>query len=98
VPEAILNSPKRGRQGLGWERSFQADFPAIMREIDLIAESPIARRCLDVPRLQRLADRWAAAPPAPGTHNNEFRAVLATGVSVGAFLRRFEAGGNGTAA
>jgi len=92
VPDAILNETRRGEQGRGWERRFQTDFPEIMREIEAIALSPLANRYLDIPRMRMLCERWAAAPPLPGTHDREYRTVLAWGVSTGAFLRRFESG------
>jgi asparagine synthase (glutamine-hydrolysing) len=92
VPDAILNEPRRGEQGRGWETRFQANLPEIMSEVEAIAASPLSHHYLDVPRLRTLCQRWVAAPPAPGTHNQEYRNVLVRGVSVGAFLRRFESG------
>jgi len=92
VPDAVLNERRRGAQGLGWERRFQADFPAIVGEIEMIAASPLANRCLDVPRMRKLCERWAAAPLAQGSHAEEYRSVLARGLAAGCFLRRFECG------
>jgi len=92
VPDAILDERRRGRQGLGWETRLQTDFPAIVGEIEAMAASPLANRCLDVPRMRRLCERWAAAPSSPGSGTDEYRTVLAGGLAAGSFLRRFESG------
>jgi asparagine synthase (glutamine-hydrolysing) len=91
LPPAILNERRRGRQGVGCQAALNAARQDIAREVQRLEASPLARRCLDVPRLRRLMDDWDDARVASSDTNSEYLQVLGRGLAAGQFLRRFEA-------
>lgn len=92
VPPAILNERRRGVQGAGWQKAYASARQDFAREVERLEASPLARRCLDVPRLRLLVDKWDGTRLSAAGAGGEDLHVLGRGVAAGQFLRRFEAG------
>lgn len=94
LPPEILAERRKGLQSADWHLGFTAARPEMLREIERLEASPMARRCLDLPRLRRTLEDW----PTGGWHRPEVRdncmLALSRGLSAGRFIRRIE-GGNG---
>lgn len=94
LPPEILAERRKGLQSADWHLGFTAARSEMLREIERLEASPMARRCLDLPRLRRTLEDWPAGDwHRPEVQNNCLLA-LGRGLSAGRFIRRIE-GGNG---
>jgi asparagine synthase (glutamine-hydrolysing) len=88
LPAQVIGEMRKGFQGADWYVGLVADWKQVEGEMAAIAAAPAARRLLDVPRLQRLAD----APRERDWDSDEtqaaYRFALLRGLSAGHFLRR----------
>lgn len=93
-PEILSGVGGKGYQGTDWYEGLSAARSEILVELDRLDASPMARRCLDLPRLRRLAADW----PSEGWEKSQvvmpYRQALLRGLATGRFIRRFE-GSNG---
>jgi asparagine synthase (glutamine-hydrolysing) len=64
----------------------------MMRDLERIEASPLARRMLDIPRLKRLMDQWPKDEHVAQQHAAEYRRLLTRGIHVGRFIRWVEGG------
>jgi asparagine synthase (glutamine-hydrolysing) len=92
LPPEILDERRRGAQGITWFRSLDARRGNIAEEIERLEASPLARRLVDVPRLQRLMTQWPKDEHAAQRREGEFRFAFARAVHVGRFVRWVEGG------
>jgi asparagine synthase (glutamine-hydrolysing) len=92
LPREIIEERRRGANNPTWFRSLNARRAAIARDIEGLEASPLARRLLDVPRLQRLMAQWPKDEQAAESRHGEYRLALARGVHVGRFIRWVEGG------
>ncbi|HLO78660.1 MAG TPA: asparagine synthase-related protein [Magnetospirillum sp.] len=94
VPQAILDERRKGLQSADWHVGFATALPEMMEEIRRLEASPLARRCLDLPRIRRLLEEW----PGSDWHRPEiwqtYKLAVTRAVAAGQFIRRIE-GGNG---
>ena len=94
LPPEILAERRKGLQSADWHLGFTAARPEMLREIERLEASPMARRCLDLPRLRRTLEDW----PTGGWHRPEVQVnamlALSRGRWAGRVIRRIE-GGNG---
>lgn len=92
LPSEILAERRRGLQSADWYVSFTAARAEMLAEIERLEASPVAQRCLDLPRLRQMLDNW----PNGGWHRREilyqYCAALSRALSAGNFIRRFEGG------
>jgi asparagine synthase (glutamine-hydrolysing) len=92
LPDIVRLERRKGLQAADWSRHMIAARPDIEAEIERLERSPLAKACLDLPRLRRLVDNW----PDGGWHRTriayDYRLALARGLATGRFLRRFEGG------
>jgi asparagine synthase (glutamine-hydrolysing) len=90
VPEAVLTNRLHGLQAPDWHERLAPRRDAIAREIGELSQSPLARRAIDLARLERAVKNW----PSGGWHTpeifTEYNLALMRGVSGGRFLRWFE--------
>ncbi|HWV54678.1 asparagine synthase-related protein, partial [Pseudorhodoplanes sp.] len=90
LPESVLTNRRHGLQDAEWHRRISGRRDEIAREIAALSGSPLARRAIDLPRLERAVSNW----PTGGWHRpeifTEYNIALMRGVAGGRFLRWFE--------
>ncbi len=94
VPEALLQEQRRGRQAADWRLGFDAALPALREEVARLRNSPLARECLDIERMERLIEAWPGADAAASPDELAYLCAFSRGLTAGRFIRRIE-GGNG---
>lgn len=91
LPEAVLTNRMTGLQGADWFEKLESQRGELARQVAAIAQSALARRMLDLARLERAIAHW----PGGGWHRaeifQEYNLALTRGVAAGRFLRWFEA-------
>lgn len=91
LPESVLTNRLHGLQDAGWFERIGRRRGELAREIAALSESPLARRAIDLARLERAVSNW----PTGGWHRpeifTEYNLSLMRGVAGGRFLRWFEA-------
>jgi len=95
LPDIILSNRLSGLQHADWYEGLADRRDELAHQVAALRQSPLARRIVDLPRLQRAVDNW----PAGGWHTpevfREYNLALTRGLAAGRFLRWFE-GGNAT--
>lgn len=90
VPDIVLTNRLHGLQAADWHEKLQCRRGDLAREIAALSQSPLARRCIDLARLERAVKNW----PSAGWHTREvfieYNLALMRGVAGGRFLRWFE--------
>jgi asparagine synthase (glutamine-hydrolysing) len=92
LPREIIDERRRGANNPTWFRSLDARRGIIAGDIERLEASPLARRLIDLPRLQRLMAQWPKDEQAAEARLGEYRLALARGVHVGRFVRWVEGG------
>ncbi|MFS2013671.1 asparagine synthase-related protein [Azospirillum sp. CT11-132] len=91
LPASILNEQRRAHQGADWHLHMTAERALFAEEMARLERSPLARRCLDLPRMRQALNEWPDSPlDVPPEKLPLFRYVLGRGVAAGRFLRSFE--------
>jgi asparagine synthase (glutamine-hydrolysing) len=93
LPDAIVNERRRGLQSADWRHGFDAAIPDFTAELGRLRASPLGRRCLDIPRMQDLLQRWPGQGGLQAATRHTYTA-FSRGIATGRFIRRIE-GGNG---
>ncbi len=92
LPEKVLTNRRAGLQAADWHEKLEGRRDEFARELGELAQSPLARRALDLPRLARALKNW---PAGGGWRTSaafqEYNLALARGIAGGRFLRWFEA-------
>ena len=90
LPEIVLTNNLRGLQDADWHERLSGRRSELEREIAALSQSPLARRAIDLARLERAVSNW----PADGWHRREtfteYNLALMRGIAGGRFLRWFE--------
>jgi asparagine synthase (glutamine-hydrolysing) len=90
LPETVLTNRLHGVQAADWHEKLQRRRGELAREIAALSQSPLARRAIDLARLERAMKNW----PSTGWHRSEifaeYNLALMRGVAGGRFLRWFE--------
>lgn len=90
LPETVLTNQLRGLQDADWHERLAGRRTELAREIAILSQSPLARRAIDLARLERAVSHW----PADGWHRREifteYNLALMRGIASGRFLRWFE--------
>jgi asparagine synthase (glutamine-hydrolysing) len=86
LPSAVLDARLRGRQGADWHEGLNAIRDDIPGRMASLAQSSIACRLLDVPRLERLVAEWKSADYL-ARRGPEYGQALATALAVHDFIR-----------
>jgi asparagine synthase (glutamine-hydrolysing) len=91
LPPDVVNEEHWGHQGADWHLRMSAERALYKEELARLERSPLARRCLDLPRLRRTLEEWPESPQGiPSEKLDHFRYVLGRGLATGRFLRTFE--------
>ncbi len=90
LPDAVLTNRLSGLQAADWFEKLDGQRGEFARQIAELAQSPLARRAIDLERLERAVENW----PRRGWHTaeifQEYNLALTRGVAGGRFLRWFE--------
>jgi asparagine synthase (glutamine-hydrolysing) len=90
LPERVLTNRLHGLQDPEWYERVQGRRSEFTREIAALSQSPLARRAIDLARLERAVSHW----PTGGWHRPEifaeYNLALMRGIAGGRFLRWFE--------
>jgi asparagine synthase (glutamine-hydrolysing) len=91
LPDMVLTNRLSGLQGADWYENLGSQRSDVAREIAALSKSPLARRAIDLMRLENAVENW----PTGGWHTpkvfQEYNLALTRGVAGGRFLRWFEA-------
>jgi asparagine synthase (glutamine-hydrolysing) len=90
VPDQILREQRRGLQAADWRFGFDAAIPKLARELDSLRASPLARRFLDLPRMQHLLDRWPGLNDSSEVTKDNYLHAFSRGLAAGRFIRWIE--------
>lgn len=94
APAETVGSYRRGRQAGDWFARSTARKPAMAEQLSRLRSSPLARRIVDLDRLQALLDDWPADANAAELRRSEYNHMLGRGLTMAGFLAWRE-GGNG---
>jgi asparagine synthase (glutamine-hydrolysing) len=90
LPELVLTNRLVGLQAADWFEKVEGRREKFLAEIPEIATSPLARKAIDLARLERALETW----PAGGWHRKkiieEYHLALTRGIAGGRFLRWIE--------
>ena len=88
LPDQIRNRTTIGAQSADWTEWLPGLRELFVAELDQLDRSDTAKRCLDLPLLRSLVDRW---PTQLGVqHQREYLLLLPRGIMMGRFIRWFE--------
>ena len=86
----MLTNRLHGLQAADWHEKLDSQRGELAREIAALSHSPLARRAIDLARLERAVKNW----PTGGWHKPEifleYNLALMRGVAGGRFLRWFK--------
>jgi asparagine synthase (glutamine-hydrolysing) len=90
LPELVLTNRLIGLQAADWFEKLEVRREKFLAELAEIATSPLARKTIDLDRLERALQTW----PAGGWHRKkiveEYHLALTRGIAGGRFLRWIE--------
>ncbi len=90
VPEMVSTNRLHGMQAADWHEKLESRRDELAHEIAELSRSPLARRAIDLARLENAVKNWPSGRwHAPGMFT-EYNLALMRGVSGGRFLRWFE--------
>lgn len=93
LPPDLLANRRRGLQSADWGLTVRTALPDMRAELERLQASPLARRCLDLPRMVRCVETFPADdwwnPRFP--HAELYLGVM-RGLAAGYFMRRLESG------
>jgi asparagine synthase (glutamine-hydrolysing) len=90
LPEIVLTNRLSGLQGADWHEKLESQRSQLAFEIAEFSKSPLARKAIDLVRLQNAIRNW----PKGGWHTaevfREYNLALTRGLAGGRFLRWIE--------
>ena len=89
LPDQVRQRQTIGSQSADWIEWLPAMRNELQAELELLDRSDTAKRCLDLPKLRGLVDRWPERMEA--RHEKEYYHLLLRGLMMGRFIRWFEA-------
>jgi asparagine synthase (glutamine-hydrolysing) len=90
LPEAVLTNRSRGLQAADWYEKLTANRSALSQQVAALSRSPLARKMIDLPRLESAIRTW----PERGWERvdvfREYNLALTRGIAGARFLQWFE--------
>ena len=90
LPEIVLTNRLSGLQAADWYEKLSGQRDELSRQLAELSQSALARRVIDLARLERALENW----PTGGWHTvdvfREYNLALMRGLAGGRFLRWFE--------
>lgn len=90
LPETVLTNRLHGLQGANWHEKLESRRDQIAHEVAALSQSPLARRALDLGRLDLAMKNWPQTGWQTPETFTEYNLALMRGVAGGRFLRWFE--------
>ena len=90
LPDATLNRTARGVQAADWYESLSIIRGELLTEITRQAQSPGARRLIDLDRLRSALDHWSQTSQVAASNDAIYYSAIPRGLAVGYFIRRIE--------
>ena len=87
LPAELLNERRKGLQAIDWHEGLDAARDQLSAELQRIADSAVAARVLDIPRLQQLLAQWPAGDWHRPDISLAYRSTLLRAIACGHFLR-----------
>jgi asparagine synthase (glutamine-hydrolysing) len=90
LPDAVLTNRSRGLQAADWFEKLGAERGALSQQVAALSRSPLARKMIDLPRLEAAIRTW----PDTGWDRldvfREYNLALTRGIAGARFLQWFE--------
>jgi asparagine synthase (glutamine-hydrolysing) len=90
LPEAVLTNRSRGLQAADWYEKLATNRDALSQQVAALSRSPLARKMIDLPRLENAIRTW----PETGWERldvfREYNLALTRGIAGARFLQWFE--------
>ncbi len=90
LSEATLHRRQKGTQAADWYESLSRILGELAAELALQAQSPGARRLIDLDRLRKAIDDWPKTAQEAALKDGIYDSAIARGMAVGYFIRRIE--------
>lgn len=90
LPDIILSNRLSGLQHADWYEGLASRRDDLAHQVAALGHSPLARRIVDLPRLQRAVDNWPTGGWCTAEVFREYNLALTRGLAAGRFLRWFE--------
>jgi len=90
LPERVLSNRLMGLQSADWFEKLGSRRQQLLTEIAEIATSPLARKAIDLDRLERALQNWPAGGWHRGRTIEEYHLALTRGIAGARFLRWIE--------
>ena len=90
VPEAILTNRKKGLQSADWHEKYSRRHDELKAEITELRKSPLARRALDLDRLDAALKNWPQDGWDKRAVSQEYEMAFMRGLASGRFIRWIE--------
>lgn len=90
LPEAVLTNRSRGVQAADWYEKLAAKRGALSRQVATLSRSPLARKMIDLPRLETAIRTWPEARWDRLDVFREYNLALTRGIAGARFLHWFE--------
>ena len=92
LPAEVLGQVQRGMQAPDYHEGVEKCREELLAELDSMANSPLARRCLDLPRLRQMLENWPKDGWRSPGRMSGYRLALLRGVAMGRFILDIEGG------
>lgn len=92
LPDAVLTNRLSGLQSADWYEKLQKRRSTLASEITALANSPLARRAINLERLESAVDNFPTSRWNTRQIVDEYHLALARGIAAGRFLRWVESG------
>lgn len=90
--ELFVPTRVKGRQAPDFHEQMEKNRDELIAEVDRMAHSPLAARCLDLPRMRRLLENWPKGGWRDANTITEYRFALLRGIATGCFIMDVEGG------
>jgi asparagine synthase (glutamine-hydrolysing) len=90
LPECVLTNRQSGLQAADWYEKFEFRRGEITRQIAEISRSPLARKAIDLARLETAVENWPSGDWHSSAVFREYNLALTRGVANGRFFRWLE--------
>ncbi len=90
LPEAVLTNHSRGLQAADWYEKLAADRKSLSCQVAALAKSKLARRIIDLPRLESAIRTWPQSGWERQDVFREYNLALTRGIAGGRFLQWLE--------
>jgi asparagine synthase (glutamine-hydrolysing) len=90
LPEVVLTNRLSGLQGADWYEKIENQRSELASQIAELAKSPLAKRIIDLRRLQTAIETWPKGGWQTTEVFQEYNLALTRGIAGGRFLRWIE--------